>query len=209
MVGLALITILIAGISIAGLWEINAIARQSNFQDQANLCLNLMREAYEQSVMEKSEGAGNQAATDWKKAKDKFLSEVKKLAQTPSLSEKEKRIIQSIENSWAGYDVSFQKYILARNGLAKSSLRQSVQKTRLLLEILIALAAVLGGVTIGAVLREISHQIDTIPSHKTCDNLADPEDQIKDEIRNLASLLNESNPMRQEAIENKDPPSND
>jgi hypothetical protein len=55
----------------------------------------------------------SQAKTEWKKAKDKFLTEVKKLSQSPSLSEQEKEVIRNIEQSWNGYDISFQKYVLA------------------------------------------------------------------------------------------------
>ncbi len=55
----------------------------------------------------------DQAKAEWKKAKDKFLNEVKKLSQCPSLTEQEREIIRTIEQSWNGYDISFQKYVLA------------------------------------------------------------------------------------------------
>jgi hypothetical protein len=57
--------------------------------------------------------AAGEAKTEWKKAKDRFLIEVKKLSQCPALSEREKEIIRNIEQSWNGYDISFQKYVLA------------------------------------------------------------------------------------------------
>jgi hypothetical protein len=53
------------------------------------------------------------ASNDWKKAKDKFLSEVKKLSQTASLGEGERQVIKTIEESWKEYEVSFHRYILA------------------------------------------------------------------------------------------------
>jgi hypothetical protein len=51
----------------------------------------------------------------WKKPKDKFLKELKRLSQTPGLGEQERQIIRSIESAWRNYDISFRKYIMAQN----------------------------------------------------------------------------------------------
>jgi alkylated DNA nucleotide flippase Atl1 len=53
------------------------------------------------------------AANDWKTAKDKFLSEVNKLAKYPGLGENDRKIVDTIRNSWKGYEMSFNRQILA------------------------------------------------------------------------------------------------
>jgi len=83
----------------------------------------------------------DQAKIEWKKAKDKFLTEVKKLSQSPTLSEQEKELIRNIEQSWKGYDVSFQKYVLA-------STREYLVFLTVWLGILTGVVAVGGGILI-------------------------------------------------------------
>ena len=60
------------------------------------------------------------AANDWKTAKDKFLAEVKKLSQSPVLGVKEREVVETIQNSWKDYEVSFNRRILAVDDKTKS-----------------------------------------------------------------------------------------
>jgi hypothetical protein len=68
------------------------------------------------------------ASNDWKKAKDKFLSEVNKLSQTESLGERERQMIKTIQDSWKEYDVSFRRYILAMQSAGKNRENQDVRE---------------------------------------------------------------------------------
>jgi hypothetical protein len=67
------------------------------------------------------------ASNDWKTAKDKFLAEVKRLAQSPMLGNKERAIVDSIQDAWKGYEVSFNRRILADNDAKKLSEAQRIQ----------------------------------------------------------------------------------
>lgn len=119
--GFALMLAFTAAMGVIGLRQLSVLSRQMAVREQVGICLERFNQVREWDrkfllVPCAAEDSRNLAAGNWNLAKDKFLSEVRKLSQTSSLNEMEKRLIRSIQEAWKGYDASFHKYILAANG---------------------------------------------------------------------------------------------
>jgi hypothetical protein len=125
----------------------------------------------------------DQAKMEWKKAKDKFLIEVKRLSQNPALSEQEKEVIRNIEKSWKGYDISFQKYVLA-------STKESFQLIGIWLGVLTALVVIGGGIFLLRDARKSSVVQVTLPGGgPSYAELAAQAEEIKKALAELRTLM--------------------
>ena len=132
------------------------------------------------SAMQSSE----QAFGGWKRAKDNFLLEVKKMSQTPDQSDQEKRLIRSIENSWKGYDAYFHNYVFARMLQTEQSMRQA--KLWLFVCMLIFAALIIANLLVREKTNKRTGQVNPIAVD---DNLNTQADKIKDDIRDLSALV--------------------
>lgn len=137
---------------------------------------------------------------EWKKAKDKFLIEVRRLSQNPALSEQEKEVIRNIEKSWKGYDISFQKYVLA-------STKESFQWIGIWLGVLTGLVVIGGGILLVRNGRKSSAGHLTSPvTGPSYAELAAQAEEIKKALAELQSLMEQavSPPADQETAAKKD-----
>jgi len=114
----ALMLALVAATSIIGKRYFQRISDQTRLYQEARAChflFNAVAQADTKLTLRFDWGDTRNecAANDWKTAKDKFLAEVKKLAQNPALGAKDREIVDTIRNSWKGYEISFNRKILA------------------------------------------------------------------------------------------------
>jgi len=117
--GCAVFVLLTLIVGVMGLDQFRTVSRQMATVRQVNRCVDAacQIQSFQQLFISNplSDASAEQTVDVWKKAKDKFLKEIKRLSQTPGLGEAERNIVRDIEDSWKNYDISFRKYILARN----------------------------------------------------------------------------------------------
>ncbi|NLE28305.1 MAG: hypothetical protein GX629_01390 [Phycisphaerae bacterium] len=118
LMGYLLVLSMMVVIGMMAYCAMNALSCKAEFADAANRCVNLFGKVEQCAhrwtmAADREDQSVELASNDWKKAKDKFLAEVKKLSQVDSLGEREKQIIEAITESWREYEVSFRRYILA------------------------------------------------------------------------------------------------
>ncbi len=130
--------------------------------------------------------AVDQAKMEWKKAKDKFLIEVKKLSQNPALTEKEKEMIRTIEKSWKGYDISFQKYVMA-------ALNENRRPIILWLEILTGLVGLLAGAFLLGKRRSLSAR--PVRGDTCLEDLARQATQLQQTVLDIKGLIEQAGPI--------------
>jgi len=218
LAALGLMILSTLAIGIMGLIDVMKVSQTADTASQTNRCRELFYQIQSNapalSDQQLENLSGPQAAGNWKKAKDKFLSEIRKLSQTRGLGEKERQLIQSIEEAWKNYDISFQWKTLANNTtssltnlsiLAEQAHTRTVQNAKLHLLV----ATILGGLLsvllslwmvrqVGYIVRSLIHHLTAtagLRSTLSYDEMLNSQNrQLREIIDGLNSLMGEKEP---------------
>ena len=214
--GLGLLSVLAVVVGIIGLWGMGRIGQRAAVLEETHQCEMLFVKVQQAGSL--AIGSSDLAENVWKKAKDKFLSAVRKLSQNSALDDTERQVIQSIQKSWKGYETSFNKAVIAgrtgrslpadtlhaaadpitkgmeelRKGAAVR-LEWTIWMMQRLLVAAITLAAI-GGLILGRIISRawfsaVRTALDELRNAPVSDDLVQKGESIRKDVENLANLI--------------------
>jgi len=212
----AAFTLLTLVVGLTGIQKLSAVSQRAELPYHINHCLENTYKLQKFSPL-----AADQKSDVWKKAKDRFIKELKRLSQTPGLTKQERETIQNIENSWQNYDITFRKYIIVQksdcntliqpltdivSGLntlsayAQASNKAMVHQAKSILMLTTLLATVLGIALSLVIIRHFSsvftdilHRLDSVFSRPGEFNSS--EEAIEAEVKNIETLVRDLNTL--------------
>jgi vacuolar-type H+-ATPase subunit I/STV1 len=213
LLGFGLIITLAAAVGFIGHRQMRTVARKAEFSRQIHRCESQLQALSQVELKltaspDQLDPAAGQVSNDWKKAKDKFLAEVKKLSQTQTLDENEKALIDAIRNAWQGYEVSFTRRTMAlletslsrADEMAQASLQQTIARADRGLIFAIILATLVGSGIVLIIARDVRRrlkqvhnqlEIATQPKREEARSEEAGQDELKTQAEELKNALAE------------------
>jgi hypothetical protein len=230
LLGLSLLLILAGVFEFVGHLQMQSLARKAAYARQINRCEKLFEAVDQRNQIDSKTG---QVSSEWKKAKDSFVTAVAGLSKVSSANASEKACVADIQKAWQGYESTLQHRSAAgavavrsviegtmskAEKAAQGNLKNTLAATDFGLRVAVLLGSLIGAGIVLVIARdirsrfnEIRHQLEVVTNSQSvrAQTKVAGEDELKaqaEQLKNAVAELNEyigQNIVKNVTIENE------